>query len=782
MALSRRATLKLTAAYLGTMAAADAAIMPRAPLGDLTLWYDHPAAEWVEALPIGSGRLGAMIYGGPSEERLQLNESTLWAGSPYQPAHKGAVKYLPEVRRLLFAGKYVEAEALINKEMMAQPIGQLSYQTVGNLLITDGWAGPSLNYRRSLDLEQAVARVEFTRDRRNFLREYFASAVDQVIVVRFTADQTKAMSFQLGFDSVQKTAVVFDGDDIILRGVNTDQQGIPGKLRFDARVRVLHDGGALTKDGNALSVHFADSVTLLIAMATNFKTYNDISGEPEALAKAAIENAAKKPYDRLKADHIADYQRLFGRVSLDLGRTAAANLPTDVRVRAERLETDPALATLYYQFGRYLLISSSRPGGQAAGLQGIWNEMLNAPWQGKYTINANTEMNYWLAEPGNLPECVDPLMALVKDIAVTGQVTAKEHYGARGWVAHHNTDIWRATAPIDFAAAGMWPMGGAWLCVQLYDHYDYGRSLAFLKELYPLMKGSCEFYLDALIAEPKHGWMVMCPTMSPENTHPFGSTISVGTAMDSQILRDLFARTAAAAKILKTDAGLIAEVEAMRRRLPPDQIGKAGQLQEWLEDWDMEVPEIHHRHISHLYALFPSSQINIHDTPVLAAAAKKTLEIRGDEATGWGTAWRINWWARLGDGDHAYKILKFLTGPERTYPNLFDAHPPFQIDGNFGGANAITEMLLQSWNDNVLLLPALPSVWPSGSVTGLRVRGGIVADLAWSNGTLARVRLTAAADRQVVLRYRGSELATMLKAGRTLVLTDSNGKLVTRKA
>jgi alpha-L-fucosidase 2 len=769
MAFSRRTTLKLGAAFLGSLGAADAAPVRAAP-SDLTLWYNQPAAEWTEALPIGNGRLGAMIFGGPNEERVQLNESTLWAGSPYQPAHKGAAKHLGEARKLLFEGKYANAEAFIDKEMMAEPIRQLSYQTIGNLLITDDWAGPALAYRRSLDLARAVARVEFVRDRGAFVREYFASAVDQVIAVRFTADRPNAMSFMIGFDSVQKSAIVFDGDDIILRGVNTAQEGIPGKLRFDARVRVILDGGTLTKDGDALSVHFANTVTLLIAMATNFKTYDDISGEPEALAKTAIERAARKPYDKLLADHVADYQRLFGRVKLDLGRTAAVNLPTDVRIRQAALETDPALAMLYYQYGRYLLISSSRPGGQAAGLQGIWNEKLNAPWQGKYTINANTEMNYWIAEPGNLPECVGPLMALVKDIAVTGQVTAKEQYGAHGWVAHHNTDIWRATAPIDFAAAGMWPMGGAWLCAQLWDHYDYSRDKTFLAELYPLMKGACQFYIDTLVPHPKFGWMVMCPTMSPENAHPYGGTLVAGTAMDSQILRDLFARTSAAAKILKTDAAFTAELEAMRDRLPPDQIGKAGQLQEWLEDWDMAVPEIHHRHISHLYGLFPSAQINIYDTPKLAEAAQKTLEIRGDEATGWGTAWRINWWARLGQGDHAFKILKFLTGPERTYPNMFDAHPPFQIDGNLGGANAISEMLLQSWNGQLILLPALPSVWPNGSVHGLRARGGITADLTWRDGALDQVTLASEADQTVTLRYRGRTWPVALKADTTVTL------------
>lgn len=765
MALSRRTTLKMTAAFLGTASAADAAAPGRETPSDLTLWYSQPAAEWTEALPVGNGRLGAMIFGGPNQERVQLNEATLWAGSPYQPAHKGAAKHLAEARALLFDGKYVDAEALINREMMGTPMRQLSYQTVGSLLLDADWSGPALNYRRSLDLDRALAKVEFVRDRTNVVREYFASAVDQVVVVRLTADKPAMMSFAIGFDSPQRTQIVFDDEDIILRGQNTAQQGIDGKLTFDARVRVILDGGRLRKDGSELRINDANSVTLLIAMATNFQKYDDISGDPVALAKAAIDRAGEKPYDKLLADHVADYRRLFARVKLDLGRTALANLPTDLRIREAALETDPALAMLYYQFGRYLLISSSRPGGQAAGLQGIWNDKLDAPWGGKYTINANTEMNYWLAEPGNLAECVEPLLSLVKDIAVTGQVTAREHYGARGWVAHHNTDIWRATAPIDAAKYGAWPMGGAWLCVQLFDHYEYNRSDTFLKELYPRMKGSCQFYLDTLVAHPKFGWMVNCPTISPENDHPYGSKLVVGTAMDSQILRDLFERTAAAGKILGRDAAFAVEIEAMRAKLPPDQIGKAGQLQEWLEDWDMEAPEIHHRHISHLFGLFPSWQINIYDTPKLAAAARRTLEIRGDEATGWGTAWRANWWARLGDGDHALKILTFLTGPERTYPNMFDAHPPFQIDGNFGGANAITELLLQSRRDQLILLPALPSAWPNGSVTGLRARGGITVDIYWREGRLAQAKLTSPVDQTVRLRYRGDTWTMTLKRG-----------------
>lgn len=777
MAFSRRTALKLSAAFLATINASNAAIASRTKPNDLTLWYDHPASTWTEALPIGNGRLGAMVFGGGLTEQLQLNETTLWAGSPYQPAHKGAANHLAEVRKLLFDGKYLEAEALINKEMMATPPRQLSYQTIGSMFFGDDNAGPALEYRRSLDLDTAVARVEFKRDRANHLREYFATAVDNVIVLRLTTDQQDGVSFSISFTSPQKTQVVLDGDDIILRGTNTAQQGIAGKLNFDARVRVIADGGTLTKGSSNLTLKAAKSATILIAAATNFKSYDDISGDPEALAKAAIEKAAKKPYELLLRDHIADYQKLFHRVGLDLGRTSTADLPTDKRIQQAALEADPALAVLYYQFARYLMISTSRPGTQAAGLQGVWNEKLNAPWGGKYTININTEMNYWVAETGNLAECVGPLLSLVKDISVTGAVTAKEQYGARGWVCHHNTDIWRATGPIDAAKYGTWPMGGAWLCVQLYDHYEFGQDTAFLKELYPLMKGASQFFLDTLVAHPKFGWMVTSPSMSPEHTHPYGTMLVAGPSMDTQILRDLFDKTAEAAAALKTDAAFAAEVKTMRGKLAPDQIGKAGQLQEWLEDWDMEAPDMHHRHVSHLYGVFPSGQMNIYDTPKLTDAAKKSLEIRGDEATGWGTAWRLNLWARLGQGDHAFNILKFLTGPERTYPDMFDAHPPFQIDGNFGGANGIGEMLLQSYKGKVIALPALPSVWPTGKVNGLRARGGLEASLSWKNGKLERLILKPAIDHNFDLHYSGETLPVMLKRGKEAAFALKDGKL-----
>jgi alpha-L-fucosidase 2 len=472
----------------------------------------------------------------------------------------------------------------------------------------------------------------------------------------------------------------------------------------------------------------------------------------------------------LRAAHVAEHQGLFRRVQLDLGTSNAEDLPTDERIKAFTQGGDPQLAALYFQFGRYLLISSSRPGGQPANLQGLWNESMNPPWGSKYTININTEMNYWLAEPGNLSECTEPLVAMIQDLTRTGARTAKVHYGARGWVAHHNTDLWRATAPVDGPQYGMWPTGGAWLCQQLWEHYLFSGDKQFLARNYPAMRGAAQFFLDTLVEEPTHHWLVTCPSLSPEHKHPRGASVCAGPTMDNQILRDLFANCISAAEILKTDKSLRAKLVAARDRLLPNQIGKAGQLQEWLEDWDLEAPDQHHRHVSHLYGLFPSAQISLRDTPELAAAARKSLEIRGDRATGWATAWRANLWTRLHDGDHAYSILEFLLSPERTYPNMFDAHPPFQIDGNFGGATAIAEMLLQSRAPDIELLPALPKAWPTGAVKGLRARGGFEIDMTWKDAKLASATVRSISGTTCCVWYADKVTNLVLKPGGSCTL------------
>jgi alpha-L-fucosidase 2 len=722
--------------------------------GDLRLWYRQPAEQWTEALPVGNGRLGAMIFGGVARERLQLNEDTLYAGGPYDPADPEARLALPRVRELIAQGKYAEAQALANEKMMARPLRMPSYQTVGDLLLTFGASGFAEDYRRELDLDTAVAGVEYRQDGVTYRRETFASAVDQVIVMRIRADREAAVGLRASFETPMPGGVRVEGDTLILTGNNTSQHGVPAALRFQARVRIVAQGGELVSSEDALTLRGANSALLLIAIATSYRRFDDVGGDPAAITRAQLDAAGGRIWDELAAAHTTDYRRLFGRVALDLGSTAASEQPTDLRIRNSQTSQDPQLVALYFQYARYLLIACSRPGTQPANLQGLWNDKLSAPWGSKYTININTEMNYWPAEPANLAECVQPLVAMVKDLAITGARTARVNYGARGWVAHHNTDLWRATAPIDGARWGMWPTGGAWLCSHLWDHYDYGRDRAFLAEIYPVMKGAAEFFLDTLVPDASGRFLVTSPSISPENEHRPGASICAGPAMDSQILRDLFANCISAAEILRVDADFRAACAAARAKLPPDQVGKAGQLQEWLEDWDMEAPEPDHRHVSHLYALFPSEQITVRRTPQLAAAAKRSLELRGDLSTGWAIAWRINLWARLRDAGHTHAVLKLLLDPSRTYPNMFDAHPPFQIDGNFGGANGILEMLVQCVDGEIDLLPALPLAWPAGSLRGVRARGGFELDVAWRAGELSTVTVRGTPGGVARLRHR----------------------------
>ena len=740
---------------------------------DLRLWYRQPAESWTEALPVGNGRLGAMIFGGVARERLQLNEDTLYAGGPYDPSDPDALLALPRVRQLIAAGKYAEAQALANEKMMARPLRMPSYQTVGDLLLSFGASSFTEGYRRELDLDTGVARVEYRQDGVNWSREVFASAVDQVIAVQVRADREGAVNLRASFETPMPGTVRVEGDTLILAGSNTSQEGLPAALRFEARARVIAHGGELVSSEDALTLRGANSATLLLAIATNYRRFDDVGGDPAATTHRQLDAAAPSSWDQLLAAHVADHRRLFRRVSIDLGRSAASDQPTNLRIRNSPTTEDPQLAALYFQYARYLLIACSRPGTQPANLQGLWNDKLSAPWGSKYTININTEMNYWPAEPANLAECVQPLVALVKDLAVTGARTARVNYGARGWVAHHNTDGWRATAPIDAARYGMWPTGGAWLCKHLWDHYDYGRDRAFLADVYPVMKGAAEFFLDTLVTDPSGKFLVTSPSMSPENNHIEGVSICAGPAMDRQILRDLFAHCIQAAEILRVDKEFRAACAAARAKLPPDRIGKGGQLQEWLEDWDLEAPEPDHRHVSHLYALFPSEQINLRQTPELAAAARRSLELRGDLSTGWAIAWRINLWARLRDAEHTHAVIKLLLDPSRTYPNMFDAHPPFQIDGNFGGANGILEMLVQCVGGEIELLPALPRAWATGSVRGIRARGGFELDISWRDGILHRATLRSVSGGVAQVRYRDGLRKVRLHEGASTTLTAS---------
>jgi alpha-L-fucosidase 2 len=704
----------------------------------LKLWYDKPAAPWIEALPVGNGRLGAMVFGGTANERIQLNEQTIWTGGPYDPTRPGGPEALPEIRRLVFAGKYFEAEALFAKTMMGQPAEQMKYQPLSNLMLNFPGHTNVTDYRRELDLDTAIASVAYKVDGVSFRREVFASAVDQVIVIRLTADQPLAFTAK------------FDTGELVLRGQTVSWKGIEGRVRYEARVNMRHESPT--------------AVTLFIAAATNFKRYDDLTGDPTARMLADLDRVTGKSYEQIRADHIAEHQRLFRRVTLELPGTE--DRPTDELLR----NPTPQLFALMFQYGRYLLISSSRPGCQPANLQGIWNEDLNPAWEGKFTSNINLEMNYWPAEVTALPECVEPLVQMVKELAETGSKVARVHYGARGWVFHQNTDQWRHAAPMDGPTWGTFSVGGAWLCIHLWEHYRFTVDKAFLREVYPLLKGCAQFFLDTLVEHPTHKWLVTCPSTSPENFPAWpgnkryhdnftgidipGTTICAGSTIDMQILRDLFDACVEGGKILNDS--FANEADRVRQRLAPMQIGQRGNLQEWLEDWGDLEPK--HRHISHLYGLFPSHQIT---TPELVAAAKVSLNERGDSGTGFGMAWKAACWARLRDGDHALVCLKNLVA-EQTCPNLFSkCFKAPQVDGAFGTTAAIAEMLLQSHANEIHLLPALPKAWPSGAVKGLRARGGFTVDIEWKDGQVVKYRVAAPEPRETKVRVNG-ELKTTI--------------------
>ena len=747
----------------------------------LKLWYDAPAKQWVEALPIGNGRLGAMVYGDPIHEELQLNEETVWGGSPHNNVNPLAKDHLDEIRSLIFEGKNTQAQELCGKYISAQQANGMPYQTVGSLKLHFIGIDSVSNYYRELDITNAIATTTFTADGTDYRRESFASLTDDIIIVRLTASKKGAISFEARYDTPmphEPPTADADKQTLTLRGRGTSHEGIEGKIKYTSIARFEHKGGSLSSQADAMKITNADEVIIYLSMGTNFINYKDVSGNADQRAEAPLTNI-ETDYHKAKDDHSARYRSYFDRVSLDLGTTPAALLPTDKRVELFKEGNDPQLIELYFQFGRYLLICCSQPGGQAANLQGIWNDKLKAPWDGKYTANINLEMNYWPAEVTNLSELHEPMLRLVREVADKGRETAAM-YGCRGWTMHHNTDIWRSTGAVDGPSYGIWPTCNAWLCHHLYEHYLFTGNEAFLREAYPIMKSACEFYIDFLVPEPKNGWLVVSPSFSPENRPNVNGkrsfSVVAGATMDNQMVRDLLRNTTEAATLLGEDIAFVDTLCTIEARLAPMQIGRWGQLQEWMEDWDN--PKDHHRHVSHLWGLYPGNQIT-EDTPELFEAAKQSLIARGDPSTGWSMGWKVCLWARLLDGNHAMKLIREQIKPAvgesgqngGTYPNLFDAHPPFQIDGNFGCTAGIADMLVQSHAGYIHLLPALPDEWSQGTVKGLCCRGGFeLTELTWENGAVVRATLLSRLGGRLRIKVNGEMKEIDTLKGETIQL------------
>ncbi|CAZ97678.1 glycoside hydrolase family 95 protein [Zobellia galactanivorans] len=739
------------------------------------LWYDKPASMWEEALPVGNGRIGAMVYGKSGEEKIQFNEETYWSGGPYSQVVKGGYKKLPEIQKYIFNGEPIKAHKLFGRALMGYPVEQQKYQSLANLHLFFGQDSVD-NYRRSLDLKTGVVTVEYTYGGVNYTKEVFASAVDQTIAIRITADKPGSINFDAELRGVRNSAhsnyatdyFRMDGlgkDQLKLTGKSADYMGVEGKLRYEARIKAVPEGGTMSIDGTMLSIKNADAATLYFVAATNFVNYKDVSADENKRVEDMLAKVQQSSFDAIKKSALADYKEYFDRVSLTLPTTDNSFLPTDKRMVEIQSSPDPQLSTLCYNFGRYLLISSSRPGTQPANLQGIWNNDMNPAWDSKYTTNINTEMNYWAVESANLSELSEPLTTMVKELTDQGAKVAKEHYGADGWVFHQNTDLWRVAAPMDGPTWGTFTVGGAWLTTHLWEHYLFTQDKEYLKDIYPVMKGSVEFFMDFLVEYPGTDWLVTNPSNSPENP-PEGkgykyfydeitgmyyfTTIVAGSTIDMQILKDLFSYYDSASEILDVDPELRKQVSIARSRLVPSQIGKDGTLQEWTEDYGQM--EKNHRHASHLYGLFPGNVISVTRTPELIEPVKKTLELRGDGASGWSRAWKTCLWARLRDGDRANSIFKGYL-KEQAYSSLFAiCARQFQVDGTLGMTAGISEMLIQSQEGYLDLLPALPSEWADGQFSGVCARGGFELDFSWKDKQITSLEILSKAGTTCSLK------------------------------